>query len=125
MAHSVERLRSPRDFERVWRDGRSHAHPLVVLIVCPQPGDRLSGRTRWGFVAGRRLGGAVARNRAKRLLRAAAFQLAPAVADNWDLVWVARPPLVAASWAQTLKAMEGLLRHAGVWKQCPTTNSSS
>src|SRR5436305_14147778 len=83
--YALLRLKSADEFERVRRDGRSHAHPLVVLVArkrapaeLQQPGpNRASGpmvddRPRFGFLAGKRVGPAVDRNRAKRLLRAAA-----------------------------------------------------
>ena len=109
------RLTSAIDFERVRRDGRSHAHPLVVLIAqrrpMPNPAQPEPG-TRFGFVAGKGVGGAVARNRAKRLLREAARACAPEIEPGWDLVFIARRPLAQARLAETSPAVRGLLRRA-------------
>ena len=115
-------LKSATDFERVRRDGRSHAHPLVVLIARRQTGDeRLPGeagpaasQTRVGFVAGKSVGTAVDRNRAKRLLREAVRALADRLAAGWDLVLIARRPLAAAKLADAQAALEQLLRRAKV-----------
>jgi ribonuclease P protein component len=60
-----ERLRAAGDFRRVFRRGVRLDGPLFGLIAV------VNGRTysRLGLAASRRIGGAVARNRAKRLLR--------------------------------------------------------
>jgi len=109
-------LKSATDFERVRRDGRSHAHPLVVLIALRRPPtDPLQPTgSRFGFVAGKGAGIAVARNRAKRLLREAARACAPEVAPGWDLVFIARKPLAAARQTEASAAVSGLLRRAQV-----------
>jgi ribonuclease P protein component len=103
------RLKSATDFERVRRDGRSHAHPLAVLIACAT-----GQATRWGFAAGRSVGGAVQRNRAKRLLREAARAQADQAAAGWDLVFIARKPLAAASLGEAQAVVSALLRRAKV-----------
>ncbi len=114
--HTVVRLKSATDFERVRRDGRSHAHPLVVLIArrraSEEPGE--ASATRAGFVAGKSVGTAVDRNRAKRLLREALRARASVLAPGWDLVLIARRPLAASKLAQAQAALEQLLRRAKV-----------
>ncbi len=104
----MHRLQSTADFERVRREGKSHAHPLVVLIACR------NGRadTRCGFAAGKRVGGAVQRNRAKRLLREAVRQHDAHLPAGWDLIFMARAPLKAAQLAQAQEAIDNLLRRA-------------
>jgi ribonuclease P protein component len=114
------RLRSAKDFERVWREGQSHAHPLVVLVSCRRPteaqapGSGAAPLTRCGFVAGKKVGSAVRRNRAKRLLREAVRARQAALAGGWDLVFVARPPLAEATLGQTQAAVNQLLKRANV-----------
>lgn len=65
----MKTIKSKRDFERVFRGGRRINHPLVRLSVSPVEGD---AGERVAFVAAKRLGNAVCRNRCKRVLRAAA-----------------------------------------------------
>ena len=114
------RLRSARDFERVWREGQSHAHPLVVLISCRRPPEGEEAEagaeppTRCGFVAGKKVGSAVKRNRAKRLLREAVRARHDALALGWDLVFVARSPLAEATLGQAQAAVNQLLKRANV-----------
>ena len=104
------RLKSATDFERVRRDGRSHAHPLAVLIACMTN----EPHTRWGFAAGRSVGTAVKRNRAKRLLREATRAQAAAAAPGWDLLFIARAPLAEASLGDAREAVDQLLHRARV-----------
>jgi len=80
------RLRRAEDFERARRDGASHTSPLLVLIVASNGLDR----NRYGVTAGRRLGSAVLRNRAKRLLREALRELDPRLSPGHDIVVIAR-----------------------------------
>jgi len=123
------RLRSATDFERVRRDGRSHAHPLVVLLICQRTLVSVVGGavstvarvqvkpSRFGFAAGKSVGTAVKRNRAKRLLREAVRAYLPEIAPGWDLVFIARRPLAAGSLRQAREAVSGLLQRAGVLKK--------
>lgn len=121
------RLRSVTDFERVRREGKSHAHPLVVLLVCkrPQPaqstGDTPKVRepelSRFGFAAGKGVGMAVARNRAKRLLREAVRTYLPDIGAGWDLIFIARRSMVTATLDQTREAVKQVLQRAGVLKK--------
>ena len=90
------------------RFGKSYAHPLVVLIT--QAGDH--SKVRVGVAAGRTVGTAVRRNRAKRLMRAAMQRIIPDVAVGCDLLLIARPPLVNATLEETDTALRNLLKRA-------------
>lgn len=110
------RLRSATDFERVRRDGRSFAHPLVVLVACRMPADvrPAAPSSRIGFTAGRGVGSAVKRNRAKRRLREAVRAQADAIASGWDLIWIARAPCLTCEFTQLTDVIGQLLRKAHV-----------
>ena len=92
------RLTRSEDFKRVRRSGKSYAHPLVVLIVQIHDQPRL----KVGVAAGRTVGTAVYRNRAKRLLREAMRTLIPNIASGLDLILIARPGLASATLEETL-----------------------
>lgn len=62
---AADRLRRAADFRRVFRDGVRAEGRLLSLVAAPGR----TSRARLGLAASRRLGGAVARNRAKRLVR--------------------------------------------------------
>lgn len=103
------RLRSSTDIERVRREGHSYAHPLVVLVVLAQP---LAAHSRLAVIAGRSVGCAVQRNRAKRLLREAARRLS--VHAGWDMMLIARKPLTHADFQDCYHAVEAVCRKAHV-----------
>jgi ribonuclease P protein component len=72
------------------------------------------GRSRAAWVAGRRVGGAVSRNRARRLLREAWWALAPRVRDGYDLVMAARGSMEGVKAHGLIEELEGVLEEAGV-----------
>ena len=111
------RLTRSEDFKRVRRSGKSYAHPLVVLIV--QTNDQRSNpvdqpRVKIGVAAGRTVGTAIHRNRAKRLLREAMRTLLPKLASNLDLILIARPGLASATLEDTRQALLNLLGRAQI-----------
>lgn len=85
MLPRAERLTRSADVRAVLRRGRRRAGDLVVVHVRDRDDD---GPGRLTAVASRRVGGAVQRNRAKRVLRAAAA--AVGIADGVDVALVAR-----------------------------------
>jgi ribonuclease P protein component len=101
-----ERLTKRRDFETVYRKGRSWDNKLLVLRALPND----VGASRYGFAVGKRLGGAVVRNRVKRRLREGA-RLTP-VRDGWDIVLIARKDAVDTDYHTLKGAIEELLARA-------------
>jgi ribonuclease P protein component len=91
----LERITRAADFKRVREKGKSYSHPFVILIVLSkEPGSA----SRFGISAGRSVGNAVKRNRAKRLLRAVLFSLNQSnilthLSTGWDVVILARRPI--------------------------------
>ena len=98
------------DFGRVTREGRRVSGQWIGLFAAARP-DRL---VRAGFTAGRRVGGAVSRNRARRLMREAWRMIAGRVDDGFDLVFVARAGIERQKTADVASELESLLKQAGV-----------
>ena len=111
----VWRMRPRGEFERIRQNGHSWPHRFFVLIVLPRP-DRLEAPPRIGVAAGKKLGGAVARNRFKRQLREAVRRVYSNVPSGVDLVLIARAPMAEATTAQVVAALIETLQRARVWR---------
>ena len=96
------RLSRSAEFERVYRQGRSVGNRFLVLYAFPRTGDTAAEGPRLGLSVSRKVGGAVDRNKVKRLLREAFAGEAERVPADHDVVVVARPE------ARDLAEREGL-----------------
>jgi len=89
------RLSRSRDFDAVYRHGRSVSTRFLVLYWFPR--DQAEGEPRLGLAVPRASGTAVVRNRIKRQLREVWRGLIDDVKPGFDYVVVARPGLAEAS----------------------------
>lgn len=111
--HQRFRLRRRADFDRLRRIGRRYVHPLVVLIVCEQSaGEEAS--SRFAFAAGRQIGSAPQRNRAKRLIRESVRQNLTQIKPNWNCLWLARSSTPNARFEEVESGVLELLGRAGL-----------
>lgn len=92
MAPKRRRLSRSGEFERVYRDGSSHATRYLVLYSFPRR-DEENRDVRLGVSVSRKVGGAVERNRVKRTLREAFWALSERLPPRHDFVIVARPEI--------------------------------
>lgn len=90
------------DVQRVYRQAEPLRGKRVVVLLAPGDGD-------FAVVAARRIGGAVQRNRARRILREAWRQVAPQIEDAYDAVLVAREAIRGATTHDLVAEMERLL----------------
>jgi ribonuclease P protein component len=89
------RLSRSRDFDAVYRKGRSVATRFLVLYAFPREDDA-DGEPRLGLAVSRQLGSAVERTRLKRRLRSAFDELRDGLPPGHDYVLIARPGLAEA-----------------------------
>jgi ribonuclease P protein component len=108
------RLSRSAEFDRVYRRGRSRGNRYLVLHAFPRGGDE---GPRLGLSVGRKVGGAVERNRVKRVLRDAFWRRADELPEDQDYVIVARAEareLIERDGAQgAARALDELLATTG------------
>ena len=110
------RLRCRKDFQNLYDRGDAIRGRMMVLIFMPNG----RGSTRCGFVASSRVGGAVARNRSKRVLREAYRQLRAEVdLSGIDLILIARPKCKEAKINRVVQELRQLYEAGGVWIPSP------
>ncbi len=86
------RLSRSGDFERVYREGRSHSNRFLVLYAFPRrDSEEEASDVRLGISVSRKVGNAVDRNAVKRGLREAFWSLGDSLPPGHDFVLVARP----------------------------------
>ena len=91
--------------------GKSFPHPQFVLIVSNgAPG----AETLVGVISTKSVGGAVARNRSKRLLREAAIRLFPRICPGFQLVLIARKKILEADSNEIARELEKACGKAGI-----------
>jgi ribonuclease P protein component len=104
------RLKRRSEFGRVYSKGRSCATDLIVVYILPGKQEP----TRIGFSVGGKLGGAVARNRVRRVLQEAARPLVPNIKSGYSVVVVARAKAGGASFAAVSAALKTAFDRLGV-----------
>ena len=111
----VQPLRSGRDVRRALREGR-RVHGGAAVLHARRRGaqEGPGGAARLAVIAGRRVGNAVSRNRARRVLREACRVLLAEGEALWDLVLVARPEVLELPHSVRVERVKALLGEAGV-----------
>jgi ribonuclease P protein component len=102
------RLRRRKDFDNVFRKGRSWNNELLVLRSLHND----LPHNRFGFITSKRLGKAVVRNRTRRRIREAVRVLS--LTTSWDVVVSVKTKAAAADFHQLRAAVMDLLTRAGL-----------
>jgi len=107
----VRTIRSGREIDEMFREGVRVSHPYVIALMKQTPAER-GPEGRVAFVAGRKIGNAVMRNRSKRVLRAAVAR-AGGPWSGADVVLIARPGTAEAAASALDEAISRIARKAG------------
>ena len=103
-------LNKNRDFTRIYARGKSYVHPHLVLYVAK---NRL-GHPRIGLTATKKVGGAVQRNRARRVMRAALAEHLSPNCGGYDIILVARARTPHLKSTQVARTLARLMKKAGL-----------
>ena len=106
--HRQMRLRRRKEFDAVFRQGRTRANELLVLRSLPNQLEH----NRYGFVTSKRLGKAVVRNRVRRRLREGVRSLP--LRPGWDVVISAKAAAAEADFHELREAAADLLARARI-----------
>lgn len=106
-------LKENRDFRRIYKRGRAFVGREVVVYCLKNR----SASNRIGITTGKKLGNAVERNRAKRVIREAYRLLEERTRTGWDFVFVARNRSLRIKMDEMKKTMANLFEKAGVLRR--------
>ena len=102
------KLRQSCDFARVRHKGTVYRHPAMLLSL------HVNGLSsnRYGFIAGKRVGSAVSRNRCKRRLRTVIVGIHDCLGQGYDIVIVAKPAMLQQPYGELRRIVNVLFQRA-------------
>jgi ribonuclease P protein component len=102
-------LSRPQEFAAL-QNGTARSHPFFTARFLRTDLET----TRFGLATGRKLGGAVVRNRVRRRLREGLRAMAPSFQPGWDVLIIARPAIVETDYRVLVEALRRILQRGGV-----------
>jgi len=105
-------LRKQSDFQAIYNKGRSAGSRYIVLFSKP---NGLEYR-RIAFLASKKVGNSVARNRARRLMRESYRSLSDSLLNGYDYIFIARNTINDSKCADVKKSIEAAAKKTGVLK---------
>ena len=105
-------LKENRDFLRLYRKGKSFVGSTIVTYVLKNR----SNEKRYGITTSKKIGKAVQRNRARRVIRASLYSLYSDIIPGYDIVFVARGKAPHTKSTVVQKEMTEHLKKARVLK---------
>ena len=108
--HSELTLRKQSDFSRVYKQGKSRGSRFAVILY-KRNGLKF---TRTAFVASKKVGNSVQRNRSRRLMRAAYRAVEPNVKSGYDIIFVARAAINGCREPEVERQLKKTLEGAGI-----------
>lgn len=103
-------LRNKQDFSSIYRRGKSVGDRCVVVFY--KKNDLAYNRT--AFLASKKVGKSVARNRARRLMKESYRSLTDQIPTGYDMIFIARNTICDLKCADVKKSMEAALKRSGI-----------
>ena len=103
-------LRSAEDFNAIYKKGKSSGSRYVVVLYKPNG----TGLARKAFIASKKVGNSVKRNRARRLMRSALMQYGKELPAGYDFLFIARNTITDSKCADVEKSIEAALKRTGL-----------
>ena len=103
-------ITSNRDYQRIYRRGRSYVSPVLVTYAIKTKNNNL----RIGITTSKKVGKAVQRNRCRRVIRAALAQLQADQSASYDIIFVARTRTAYCKSYEVEKAMRDHFTKIGI-----------
>ncbi|XOQ47841.1 MAG: ribonuclease P protein component [Eubacteriales bacterium] len=105
-------IKENKDFCRIYAKGKSYVSPVVVTYVLKNRRKNV----RAGITTTKKIGNAVKRNRARRVIREAFRILAPSIKPGYDFIFVARGKTPYVKSTEIVRVLSAQLKKAGVMK---------
>ena len=106
-------LRKQKDFNRVYKKGKSRGGKYVVVLYRKNN----LGYTRTAFVSSKKVGNSVERNRSRRLMKESYYSLRDKIKKGYDIVFVARNSINGAVMNEVQRSLFGTLKSCGLLKE--------
>lgn len=106
-------IKKDYEFRRIYKKGRSFVNPAIVVYIQKNR----NGGNRVGITTSKKIGGAVQRNRARRIIRAAYRALEPRLPDGYDFVFVARGRTCSLKTQDVQRAIGGIFASAKLFEE--------
>ncbi len=116
---TFETLKLNKEFRRLYGRGNCEVSPYVVTYFLKNK----SGKIRIGITTGKKLGNAVCRNRARRLIVAALRENLAHIMPGYDFVFVARTRILSVKSTVIAETFKKQLTTAGIWNDIDEENS--
>jgi ribonuclease P protein component len=113
------KLKNNYDFRRVYKKGKSYVCPFFVIYINPNRNNNV----RLGITVGKKIGNAVNRNRAKRVITAAFRSAYSQIAAGNDFVIVARTRILNVKSTKVEELLLKLLKEHGALNQNTNENT--
>ncbi len=106
------RLKKNKSFQAIYRNGTSYVDKYAIINVMPITSLQL----KIGFAVGKKLGNAVVRNHTKRLMREVFRHSKDSVKVGYEIIFVARKPLINSNLSVYYAAWNRLVKKAGLYR---------